>query len=265
LCFSVFSVFYKKTIIIDDLDRSSMSAEDQWAMLANLWPQNVKYIVLLGYESPDKKSEVLEMANKLEGEIILLPCDQDTNMSLVQDLKKDPDFPFTGDDSNYSDINSLDWMNYITPRQLISIVEEVRAESRYPEFSLQVFKVFSYTTKIIDLLSFNLGLNNFDRQHIVYQSGVNDINRRFHDADNPREALQLRFFTKSELSTPLSIDIIKKVYKSLNPKSKEAFEVVFNDLSLSQRGSFSSIFRFNMPPKEISKLFGASFKKVKNL
>ncbi len=258
--FTVFTSLRKRILVIDDLDRSSMSPSDQWALLSNLWKMNTKYIVLLGYNSQSKKEESIEMAHKLEGDVVLLHTDQDTNLKLAQ--KEDPEFPFTGDDPDYmgSVPNSLDWLNYITPRQLIAIVDEVKMESEKMEKLIKPYKAFSYISKVVDCLSNNLSLNYFDRQNIVFRNQVTDSVSNVYDTDDPKEKPQLRFSTRSESSAPLARDIIKKIYKSLKKTDKVLFEKVLEHIT--DKGAFPSVFRFNMSEKELLRLYLSSFEKV---
>ena len=106
----------KEVIIVEDLDRSSMSIQDQWALLSHLWYYDKNYIVTYGYQLEDDKYEIIHMAQKLEAAIIELPLNHMINYNIA--LAHEPKIPF----------NSEVWLNLFTPRELLHLIDRIKRE-----------------------------------------------------------------------------------------------------------------------------------------
>lgn len=121
---SIASLFMKyKIVIIEDLERSSLSFFDQWGLLANLWQAKRSYIVTLGY-APDEREEALklmEFSIKLGGVLIELPPNELAIFEMIKDL--DPDFPFEFNKDQLLDHRG--WLSLFTFREMLSIHEQV--------------------------------------------------------------------------------------------------------------------------------------------
>jgi hypothetical protein len=225
--------------IVDDLDRSSLNFEEQFALLSNLWQYKQQYVVLLGFNNEDQKNRTIEAVNKLNGKIILIQADEDVNEQIARSM--DSVFPF----------NKNDWMNYIEPRALQGIITEVKLESELDGLNI-LFKKLFYLTKIIDYISVRLTLSPFDRQRIVYAEIRPPFTKVFKNLDlrEPNDR-RLRFTTATEQSQPLAMDIINKVYDSLSNDAE--IKNLSKDIRVDQ---FATIFRFNMSKKSIFNLYG---------
>ena len=148
-------------VIIDDLDRSSLSESDQWAFLANLWHVGHKYIVLLGDKG--NRRRVLDKVEKLNGIECLLPTLDETNYKIARSINRDSNFP----------IEQGLWLSHVKPRQLISIIDRVKEEIKSLSFKDKDeefrYKVFSYLNKFADVLAENVELDIYDRQTTEFE------------------------------------------------------------------------------------------------
>ena len=59
-----------RVYIIEDLDRSSLQHNDQWALLSSLRHTSFKYIISYGFSSEDEKIDIIQIAQKLEAKTI---------------------------------------------------------------------------------------------------------------------------------------------------------------------------------------------------
>jgi hypothetical protein len=177
-------------------------------------------------------------------------------------LEVDPEFQFTGNDPEYETLklNTLDWMNYITPRQLGVILNDTKMEAEDLGDIKEIYKLFSYTSKFIDCAANNLHLDSFDRHNIVYSAQIRRNAQHYFDSDAPQGNMQLRFETRSEKSPPLAVDIVKKIYKSISKGKKAKIEKIYE--VIEDKGAFPSFMRFNMSRKEMLKLYGEAMKKA---
>ncbi|MBI5624887.1 MAG: ATP-binding protein [Elusimicrobia bacterium] len=103
--------------VIDDVERSSLPSADVWAILSNLWMQDHKYLILLGYGSDDEKTEIIQRAIKLEGHLVFLPTDYNVNFKIAGNL--DGSIPFSGGE----------WFGRLTPRDIVGIFVAVEKEA----------------------------------------------------------------------------------------------------------------------------------------
>jgi len=133
-----------QVIILEDLERSSLAASDQWALLANLWLLERTYLISLGYSPNDKKTrlQMLEYVQKLGGAVIELLPYKMLNFSLIKNT--DPNFPFDIDCKEPS--GKGDWLSLFTPREMLVVQEEVLLKMSYnpaPEYrKLQYIRIF---------------------------------------------------------------------------------------------------------------------------
>ena len=146
----------KRTVIMDDLERSCLSKEERWLFLTTLWKHNVQYIIPVGHGLLDETEPYwLDTAHKMEAKIIDLPASKDAKFLFLHSIfgtqykhksaiplghKCEPKdeyevFPFT-----YAD----DWMDYITPRDIIDIHrkhEQILAKYEKPVQGILVVKL----------------------------------------------------------------------------------------------------------------------------
>lgn len=104
-----------KIVVIDDLERSSLSFNDQWALLANLWQTKVIYIVCLGYppDATDTRDKMIEYAMKLNGRIIEVLPDEKTNYHILKQFNGSNPFKimlYKGKEEG--------WLTLFTPREV---------------------------------------------------------------------------------------------------------------------------------------------------
>jgi len=147
-----------KLTVIDDLDRSSMSNADQWALLSNLWAVGHRYIVLFGYNSEETKLSIIEKAMKLGGHLVFLPLDPQINQKIAKAL--DNDLPF----------GESQWFENITPRDIVQIFTTVDLEARSIES--KDYRQLLYLNRYFITLMRNLGVkrSQFDEIRIAVDS-----------------------------------------------------------------------------------------------
>lgn len=161
-----------KIVIIDDLERSPLSSNEQWALLANLWKYKRKYLVSLGY-SPDERKEklkLLEYVIKLGGVLIEMPSNEEVNVKFMKKL--DPLFPFEFTTSQEN--IGLQWLSLFTPRELEMVQEEVSIQCNASQDASALNRQISYVETCLDLLSKKIGLGKeeifFDRKECEIKS-----------------------------------------------------------------------------------------------
>jgi len=108
-----------KVVCIEDLDRSSMSKSDRWALLSTLWAHKRQYIVTYGFSDSVERLELYELATKLEAQIIDLPLDAAVNHKIAK-LFFDS-FPF----------ETATWMTIFPARELSRIIKDELG--KYPD------------------------------------------------------------------------------------------------------------------------------------
>lgn len=136
---STFLLRRHKFIVIEDLERSPLGDNDQWAFLSNLWHLKRTYIVSLGY-SPEEKEKVIklfELAIKLGGTLVELPLNEAANYELIKKL--DIDFPFHPSSKDLS--QNKGWLSLFTFRELFMLREQtllrVHAEKEFGRKNLK--------------------------------------------------------------------------------------------------------------------------------
>lgn len=136
--------------VIEDLDRSSMQHNDQWALLSSLRHVNFKYIISYGFSSEDEKIDIIQIAQKLEAKTIELPLDHKVNFKIVQE--REIDFPFS----------ESRWMEIFTPRELLHIIDDVRRISKgHKILYMQAYFVYFFYKEMLKKLK-------VDRDHFHY-------------------------------------------------------------------------------------------------
>lgn len=117
----------KRIILLEDLERSSLSKNDQWALLANLWNYKRTYLVPLGYP-PNKMQErlkMLEYAMKIEGVVIEIPANGRINEKFMKRI--DSHFPFQVNEQ--IEEGGAEWLSLFTLREMQLIHEQVLLRS----------------------------------------------------------------------------------------------------------------------------------------
>jgi len=109
----------RRVVILDDLDRSSLSDSDRWAFLSDLWTVNTQYIILLGYLNPDDRIQIADIAKKLDGAIIFLGSSRREKFAVVQHLWPDSPFQWSETGTVYH------WLDHFTPRDFIAAADYV--------------------------------------------------------------------------------------------------------------------------------------------
>lgn len=115
-----------KVVVIEGLERSSLSQSVIWVFLANLWHYKRVYLISLGYAADDvkEKQKVYERAMKLNGTIIEIKKDEQLNYQLMRDLS--PNFPFKAVSSDKK--ASPGWFSLFTPGEMILMHERILLE-----------------------------------------------------------------------------------------------------------------------------------------
>ena len=123
VCRSLFSR-KQKVVMIEDLERSSVSEKDQWALLTNLWQYQYKYLITFGYpqENKEAKEKIIENITKLGGTIIEIPLEEAANYQLISEM--DPEFPFTLPSEASSE--NKGWLSLFTFREIITFNQLVK-------------------------------------------------------------------------------------------------------------------------------------------
>lgn len=103
----------KRIVILDDLERSSLTSSELWKLLLNLWKLNVQYIVPIGNDSSGKELEWRNLVAKLNGQIINLHASKDAKVEWV--MSNWPAAPF---------LNHGEWTQQFTLRDLTVMAEE---------------------------------------------------------------------------------------------------------------------------------------------
>jgi hypothetical protein len=240
------SSFNKKVFIIDDLDRSSLAESDQWAFLSNLWHVDHKYIVLIG--DGENRRKVLDKIEKLKGISFPLPSLQETNYGLASDVIYGPKFPF----------QMGEWLNHITPRQFLNVLNAVKGEIKLIGFKDDVeegqYKVFSYLTKFVDVLSSNLELDSYDRETTEFEyryTEENGIVGEFYSFYMPKIGRVKMGDPPTQKSNPFSKLMIENLYESAQNTGMFLLDPNWGDANNDNAGYLREIFRHNLSSKTL--------------
>lgn len=116
----------RKVVVIEGLERSSLSQSVIWVFLANLWHFRRVYLISLGYAVDDvkEKQKLYERAMKLNGTIIEIKKDEHLNYRLMRDLCRD--FPFKAPSSGGQ--SPPGWFSLFTPGEVILMHERMVLE-----------------------------------------------------------------------------------------------------------------------------------------
>jgi energy-coupling factor transporter ATP-binding protein EcfA2 len=101
-------------VVIDDLDRCSLSFSEQFALLSNLFPWRHKYIVTYGYHDNSQVSEIFELVKKLDIPYILVYPEPERIVDYAKFL--DERFPFSAEE----------WMSALSFRDIETVVTMVK-------------------------------------------------------------------------------------------------------------------------------------------
>ncbi len=146
----------KKTIIvIEDLDRSSLSLEDRFSFLSQLPPLSAQYLISFGHNNESEYLTLLEYINKLNGIIIEVQQDQEIAFSILQ--KNINYLPF---------IESAKWMTEISIRELLAVYYNLEREySGRSDFEKKVELILKYFDFIRKTkIKYNSGRDSSDVQ-----------------------------------------------------------------------------------------------------
>lgn len=206
---ALYSFFHlsPKIVVIDDLERSSLSFNDQWALLANLWQTKVIYIVCLGYppDAADTKDKMIEYAMKLNGRIIEIIPDEKTNYHILKQFNGDNPFKillYKGKEGG--------WMTLFTPRE-IQILFNLAYSHAKQEGDMRGLPAGKWDIKIIAV--------NLFLKHLIHKFRWNDCEALFdqhkreiqvynHPNILPHELFHLMSFTESlEFDPPISLNL----------------------------------------------------------
>jgi hypothetical protein len=113
----------KRIVVLEDLERSSLSQEAQGAFLANLWRYRRIYLIPLGYPPNEKKQilKLIEFSLKLDGVLIELLTRETTLYEFIKKL--DSDFPFTHREKDIAE--NKGWLSLFTFRELQLLYSQV--------------------------------------------------------------------------------------------------------------------------------------------
>ncbi|HEY4254972.1 MAG TPA: hypothetical protein VGM34_01330 [Chlamydiales bacterium] len=114
----------KEIVVIEDLERSSLSLEEQGAFLANLWRYQRIYLIPLGYPPNEKKQilKLVELSLKLDGILIELLVREPTLYEFIKKL--DSDFPFVHLEKDIAE--NKGWLSLFTFRELQLLHSQVK-------------------------------------------------------------------------------------------------------------------------------------------
>lgn len=101
---------YKKVLVIEDLDRSSLTIQQQFGFLSNLPVLGKTILVPIGYNTDEERIEALQYAHKLSPDVIELPTNKDYVYIIIKTYF--PEFPFT---------QPGHWMEILSVRDILSI------------------------------------------------------------------------------------------------------------------------------------------------
>lgn len=180
----------QRVVIIEDLERSSLSEADQWALLANLWLFKRTYLISLGYSSNDKQARLkaLEYAQKLGGAVVEIFPYKLLNFSMIKNI--DADFPFDIDQKEPS--QKGDWMSLFTPREMLLVQEQVALKTVFnptPEYKkLQYIRVF------LELILSKLELS---RREIFYDEKTRELKPLASETMSPEQTYFITSFAES--------------------------------------------------------------------
>jgi hypothetical protein len=109
-----------RTIILDDLERSGLSSEDQWRFLLCLWKHHVQYIIPVGGRMGKSAADWHDTVHKINAQIVALPAANAFTRGLME--RNSLSIPF----------NSMPWLTSLTPRDIAAVLE------RFNEFSANI-------------------------------------------------------------------------------------------------------------------------------
>lgn len=109
-----------KVIILDDLDRTSLSTNEIFHLINNYREAvTSKLIVSIGYADSKDKFAILDISYKLGSKVEELPISREINMYIARSIE--PLFPF-------HENSSSEWIRLFTPREIFELVESSKKE-----------------------------------------------------------------------------------------------------------------------------------------
>lgn len=108
----------KKVLVIDDLDRSSLTRFQQFGFLSHLLFLNRTIVVPVGFNDEDDKNEILQFTKKLSPDVIEMPSKDAVTFQIIKSRYQD--FPFSTPGI---------WMKNLSARHLLSICYEYHSKS----------------------------------------------------------------------------------------------------------------------------------------
>ncbi len=111
----------RKIVVLDDLERSSLSLPEIFHVVRQFEKTRVKHVIAnIGFSSSDQKFEILEFAYKVGASIEELPISEKVNICLAKKL--DDNFPFREDPPPL-------FLSMFSPRELFEIIERGKKRS----------------------------------------------------------------------------------------------------------------------------------------
>ncbi|MCE5317619.1 MAG: ATP-binding protein [Parachlamydia sp.] len=196
-----------KIVLIDDLERSSLTFNDQWALLANLWQAKVIYIVCLGYppDSPDVRDKMIEYAMKLNGRVIEVLPDEKTNYHILKQFNGSNPFKillYKGKPEG--------WMSLFTPREIQILYNLVMTRVKQEgdrrgvpagKWDIKIMAVNLFLKHLVQKFKWAEGEALFDQQK-------HEIQVYNHPSPLPGELFYLMAFVESlDFDSPITLNL----------------------------------------------------------
>lgn len=179
----------EKLIIIEDLERSSLSTNDQWALVSNLWQNKRRYLISIGYPSDQKqeKLKIFEYIMKLKGTIIEINIPNEMKLEIAKG--EFPELPFRSLPQKLK--GKPNWLSLFTPQELLIVGEEVSLKAfESPDLAKQL----TYVVFCLDWLTRKLELK---KEEIFFDWQTREIRSLCYE-DLPQEK---RYYLESFIET----------------------------------------------------------------
>jgi hypothetical protein len=214
--FEFITGFFRKLIIIEDIERSGLTADQIYSFLTHRRRFGVRYLIPFGYHNETSRDNFIEVCLKLNADLITLGPDIDMLYSILIKLL----------DSNFR-IKKGDWLSLFTARKLIRLSENIKHTSTSKDpyvndliyhlaffdslllvLNIEVDEIESITTRNIKLRSNDYKMKTFelidsfwksiDKDYLVQKH--NDKSSSSNWSDNALRELFLRKGQYKELA-----------------------------------------------------------------
>lgn len=208
-----------KVYILEDMERSDLSNGTIWEIIKTLKAHR-RLIVVLGYRTQEERIEYIEKILKLDGKYVSL---QPSNKTIFDIAKKlDSNFPFIFD-TQQDQTNS--WLGLLTPRKIISVVENVNSIVPPEKESLRAVYYLHYILRSL------LDSVNFNDAEIIYMNITSESRLRL---NYRREGLPAEYVNaintmlQSAYDYKLGASIVNESFREvIRPISnRESFEII---------------------------------------